>query len=289
MAYAPIIPALVENGWLDDAGATQLSAANLLGFLLGSSGSGALRRFFRLQLLIRTAMLTATVSFAACSWPLSFTWLFLWRTVAGICGGVVVVLAPPAVFEQVPTSKRGLASGIVFSGPGVGIIVSSTLLASMVQWSLTVSWWSLAAIAGVLTFSSWHFWNFELSGQQSDAGRLIESCRRALPSSWKLTTVYCLNGVGLLPFLVFFVDFVVRGLGRDMVEGSLYWTFFGIGALLGPSGAGWLADRLGFRKTLLLALILQAVAVVTPTLTQNASSLSICALIMGIFTPGIVL
>gem|GEM_PF-6917632 len=59
-------------------------------------------------------------------------------TVADICGGIVVVLAPPAVFEQVPLSKRGLASGIVFSGPGAGIIVSSTLLAPMTRWSLIV-------------------------------------------------------------------------------------------------------------------------------------------------------
>ena len=43
---------------------------------------------------------------------------------------------------------------------------------------------------------------------------------------------YALNAAGLVPHMIFLVDFLVRGLGQSIASGARYWVLFGIGAVL---------------------------------------------------------
>ena len=109
--------------------------------------------------------------------------------------------------------------------------------------------------------------------------------RRAV---WALLAVYGLNAAGLVPHMVFLVDFIARFLHQGLAVGAGYWVVFGIGAMAGPLLAGALADRIGFRRALRLAFLLQAVAVALPALTSATPWLLVSSAIAGAFTPGIV-
>jgi len=63
---------------------------------------------------------------------------------------------------------------------------------------------------------------------------------------WALYVEHVLNAAGLVPHMVFLVDFVARGLGRGIPTGARYWILFGVGAVMGPVLAGAAADRIGF-------------------------------------------
>src|SRR5436190_24356776 len=103
------------------------------------------------------------------------------------------------------------------------------------------------------------------------AGRrapICRSCNRrgpatppAGPALRALYLEYALNAVGLVPHMVFLVDFIARDLGQGLHEAARYWIIFGVGALVGPLAGGHLGDRIGFRTALRLAFVAQALCV----------------------------
>ena len=88
--------------------------------------------------------------------------------------------------------------------------------------------------------------------------------------------------------MVFFVDFIARGLGEGVARGAQYWVVFGLGAVAGPSLAGHLADRIGFAQALRLAFALEAAAVGLLAVATGPAALFVSAAVVGGFVPGIV-
>jgi predicted MFS family arabinose efflux permease len=99
---------------------------------------------------------------------------------------------------------------------------------------------------------------------------------------------YALMAVGLVPAMVFLVDYVTRGLGLSTHAGAVIWIMYGVGAMLGPVIYGLLADRLGARTSIRVVLAVQAVAVALLCSTSNFALLAVLAIIIGSFPPGIV-
>ena len=99
---------------------------------------------------------------------------------------------------------------------------------------------------------------------------------------------YALNAVGLVPHMVFLVDFVARGLGRGLHAGAVDWVIFGAGAVIGPLLGGHAGDRIGFRAALRLAYIVQAICVALPLVSVSEVSLALSSFVIGGFVPGIV-
>jgi predicted MFS family arabinose efflux permease len=99
---------------------------------------------------------------------------------------------------------------------------------------------------------------------------------------------YALNAFGLVPHMIFLVDFVARGLGQGLATGAQYWVLFGLGAIVGPILSGHLADRTGFGPALRLAYLIQAVAVALPVFGFGSAWLIVSSVVVGAFTPGIV-
>ncbi len=99
---------------------------------------------------------------------------------------------------------------------------------------------------------------------------------------------YGLNAVGLVPHMVFIVDYVARGLDRGLAAGALCWVAFGLGAVAGAVATGAMADRIGFVAAFRLALVVQAATVAVPLVSNATPALLASAAIAGMFTPGIV-
>lgn len=99
---------------------------------------------------------------------------------------------------------------------------------------------------------------------------------------------YALNAFGLVPHIVFFVDFIARGLDKGIAVGAGYWVIFGIGASVGPMLGGLLADRIGFRKALRASYALQMIVVALPIFDVGPVGLAVSALVAGASAPGVV-
>ncbi len=284
--YTPLIPALIAAGWFRPSTAVYLGAANLAGYLAGALGARAIAARTGPATALRAAMVLTTASLFACAFPLGFGWFFVWRFVSGGTGGMLMALAAPTVMQIVPAERRGLAGGAIFTGVGLGIAASGTLVPALIQWGLAETWFGLGALALGLTLLAWNSWPTAMPntphavGQRSTAG--------SGPVLRALYVEYALNAVGLVPHMVFLVDFIARGLGRGLHSGAVYWIIFGIGALIGPLVGGHVGDRIGFRAALRLAFIVQALCVALPLVAVSAVALAVSSFIVGAFVPGIV-
>ncbi|CAN7755780.1 YbfB/YjiJ family MFS transporter [Cupriavidus necator] len=286
-AYAPLVPPLIEAHWFSSSNVVFLGAANLAGYLVGALIGHPLARRSSSVATLRGMMALVTVAFVACAWPLSVPWFFVWRLASGIAGGAIMVLAAGTILPHVPRERRGLASGAIFLGIGVGIAGSGTAVPLLLGFGLRTTWIGLAALSAGLTAATWFAWPHDsaASGHAVHAG---ERRQRLDGGVALLFMQYGLMAVALVPAMVFLVDFVARGLGAGAHAGARFWVMYGIGAIAGPPLYGWLADRLGARPALRLTLAAQALAVGVFWLSGDMLWLAAATMVIGTFPPGIV-
>jgi predicted MFS family arabinose efflux permease len=285
-AYTPLLPAIIDARWFSASQAAYLGAANLAGYLLGVLFAGSMARRTSARTVLRAMMALTTLAIFACAWPTSFDWFFIWRLVSGIGGGAIMILAAPTVLPHVPAARRGVISGLIFMGIGVGVAAAGTLVPLLLRQGLTQAWLGIGITCLILTAVAWDGWPdpVNVTGPEGAAPRKPWSS----PALRGLYVEYGLNAFGLVPHMIFLVVFVARGLGQGLEAGAFYWVLFGLGAVVGPLSSGHLADRMGFRTALRLAFCVQAAAVLAPSLDHSAPTLIVSSLLMGASTPGIV-
>jgi predicted MFS family arabinose efflux permease len=285
-AYTPLLPAIITAGWFDSLSAAYLGAANLGGYLAGALLAQPAAARVPARSVIRVAMVLATVAFFASAWPLPFWWFCLWRFVAGATGALLIVLAAPTVLPFIAVTRRGTASGIIFTGMGFGTVAAGTLVPLFLRWGLTETWIALGVLSLALTALAWNAWPH--AGSAAPASP--PPAERPYPKT-RLRALYAeygLNAVGAVPHMIFLADFIARGLGQGVDAGAAYWVLFGIGALLGPVLSGTVADRIGYGPTLRFAFVIEAIAVGVLIFDLGVPGLVFSSLVVGALIPGIV-
>ncbi|HTH98682.1 MAG TPA: YbfB/YjiJ family MFS transporter [Stellaceae bacterium] len=286
-AYTPLIPSLIRAHWFSANDVVYLGAANLAGYLLGAIIGRPIAARINNVNTVRLMKVLATLSFFACAFPISVSWFFCWRLASGIAGGTIMVLVAATVLPHVPSHKRGTASGAVFLGLGLGIAASGTIVPLLLSYGLKETWIGLGVISAVLTALGWFSWPPALPPAPK-AGARIEAGSADGMVKILICTEYALMAIGLVPPMVFLVDFVARGLGAGEHVGAMFWILYGIGAIFGPPAYGFFADRLGPRRALRILLLLQACAVVGLAISGNRLLLGVVIVVIGSFPPGIV-
>ncbi|MCK8784032.1 YbfB/YjiJ family MFS transporter [Roseomonas sp. NAR14] len=327
-SYTPLLPALIQAGWFTAPQAAFLGASNLLGYLAGALLAGRAAARLPLRPLLRGAMLLAALSCLASAWrgpghgpggssggwgegtwgPL--LWTGGWRVAAGIAGGVLMVVGANAALARMPPARRGLAAGLIFTGVGLGIALSGTLVPLLLRGGPGGAWLGLGALCLALTALAWNRWP-ETAAPLPSAVAPAPSTRAAVPAAEAggtgrdgtarralrgLVAAYALNAVGLVPHMVFLVDFIARGRGAGLAAGAWHWVLFGLGALAGPLLGGRLADRIGFRAALRLCYAVQCACIALPALPLGpgdemggvaAALLALSCVVTGACTPSV--
>lgn len=289
LAYTPMIPALIEQHWFSAAAIYYFGAANLAGYLVGAVASRRVARFASSAALMRAMMAVVALSFFAGAWPQSWGWYFAWRFVSGVAGGIVMVVAAPAVLAHVPPERRGIVSGAIFAGLGAGVAISGTLVPLLLRLGLVETWCGLGAFSAILTVAAWSGFPREVAAAPGAPPPTAVKMRDWLGIVVAaLLLEYALNAMAQVPHMVFLADYISRGLHRGIDVAGIYWVVFGVGAIVGPPVMGFLADRTGFRLTFRLGLVLEAIVIVLILLSASDAALAASCFLMGALIPGMV-
>jgi len=180
-----------------------------------------------------------------------------------------------------------LASGAIFLGIGLGIAGSGTIVPPLLSLGLQQTWFGLGLLSLLLTVASWFGWPSD--SHHATATALDNTSATPTDSRvYLLFAQYAFMAAGLVPAMVFLVDYVARGLGAGSHIGALIWVMYGVGAIIGPVSYGFLADQLGAKQSIRLVLVVQAIAVGLLSLSSSFAVLALLAVILGSFPPGIV-
>jgi MFS family permease len=127
-SYSPMIPALIEADALTASQAGSVGAANFVGYLAGALAAPLMRRQWGEATTLRLSLLVALAALGASILPWGFIWLMFWRGLVGACVGVMMIYCLAIATRYAPPGKLGAATGITYTGVGIGILLAGTLV-----------------------------------------------------------------------------------------------------------------------------------------------------------------
>lgn len=310
-AYTALLPQVVQAGWFTGEQAAYIGAANLLGYLIGALFAAPLADRWSGQGLLRLCWLAVAVSFAAECVPQPMVVFFFWRCVAGVAGGMLMVLGPSLAMAATPVARRAVLGPMMFSGIGFGALVSASLVPALAGLGLSAAWVALAVVCGLAGWAGHRALrrldeavmqgtgdappqaaDAPRAGQQDQDGRAANVVPAAMPVSVSsaavilLLVAYMADGFGFVPHTVFWADYLARELGLGTAYASTQWAFFGLGAILGPLTLGLCAARWGWWRMGVAAFMLKALAIGLPLVAVSAPLHAVSGLLVGAFSPG---
>jgi predicted MFS family arabinose efflux permease len=216
--------------------------------------------------------------------PWGFLWLVFWRGLVGAAVGVMMIYCLSIATRHAPSGKLGAATGIAYTGVGIGILLSGTLVPLLLQQGLAAAWAGVAVLG--IAGAAIGFWGWRMP--DDEAGIPPEA--RPMPAEagfgWTpavigLVVARVFFTLGLIPHTIYWVDYLVRGLDHGMGYGGAHWALFGLGALCGTYLWGRLADWLGFRLGLALAFTAIAIGTALPVLVTSGWALITSSVVVG--------
>lgn len=290
-AYTPLLPAVIEQGWFGPSQAAYLGAANLLGYLLGALSAHTLSERFAPRRVMALCFVGIGASFLLCAMPGAFAWFFLWRLVSGAAGGILMVVGPSLALASTPAERRPMLGALVFTGIGLGALISATVVPLLLILGLTATWLTLGALSMMAGLAGDRgMAHLDTPPPTPDQVTEENGQHQRIVSLTVLLIIaaYGLDAAGFVPHTVFWVDYLTREANLGLSAASLQWALFGIGAVAGPWLTRHMAQCLGWHKGLILAFLVKAMAVALPLFSISPVSRSISSLIVGAMIPGIV-
>ncbi|MBT5664784.1 MAG: YbfB/YjiJ family MFS transporter [Rhodospirillaceae bacterium] len=277
-SYTPLLPAIIQDGALSAAEAGYVGAFNLGGYLVGALVTPVLRRRYADAPLLRGCLLVSLACLICSIFPLGFVWLAWWRFLVGVAVAVMMINSLSLVAVAAPPGVLGKATGVVFTGVGIGILFSGAVVPWLLGFSLTAAWAGLAAIGMVSALVAWWGW-----GPASREGAPAAAYRRPVVNGGvvRLVAAHGMYSIGLVPHSIYWVDYIARGLDQGVAAGGAQWVLVGVGAVGGTYLAGWLADRIGFGVALVLVFAVLAFGVALPVIVATPAALVASSLIFG--------
>jgi len=268
-AYTPLLPVMQLQTGLGDAAAGALAAVNYAGYMSGALAVAWLddvrwrHRFYSLGLWM--ALLSTAAMGLSAWWP---AWA-LWRYVGGLCGASGMLLGSGLVLGWLMQHGRRPELGVHFMGIGLGIMVTAggaaVLTALWHDWSS--HWLAFAAIGVVFGVPAWR-WRPGVpphTAAQANAASEAGLSRRWL---WTLVLSYFAAGWGFVISATFTVAIVER---EPALAGQGPWAWALVGLAATPAVFLWdrVARALGDIRALMLAFVLQILAVMLPAASSS--------------------
>lgn len=287
-SYTALLPELIHAGWFSESQAAYLGASNLLGYALGALLAAPLASRLGANKVVTACALIVVISFLLCAWPIWFELYLVARFLSGTCGAALMVLMPSMVLMALSPEERGKGAAVVFTGVGLGILLSATLVPLLSAVDLTLAWLGLA-VSGVASLVIMKIGRPHLGQAQATSNQTTKANGSGLSIvAFSVMFAYAMDATGFVPHTLFWVDYLQRHVGVSITASAIQWGLFGIGALFGPFLVAWFRRSIGWHALLVAGLVVKGVAVFIPAFTNHIALLTVSSMLVGALVPGMV-
>ncbi len=281
-AFTPLLPLMLKSGALDIRHGGWLASANYAGYLTGALSCAAIRfdhaRMVRLA-LASTIVLTLAMGLVDTFW----LWAAI-RFVAGVVSAWAFVFASQWGLRRLAELGAHGLGGVIYAGPGVGIIATGLLGAAAAALSVPppCMWIGFAVCSGVAGAITWKTFAPEPSATHGYV-RVPDS---AAPASTRADSTWLVGLYGLAGFGYIITATFLPVIARQALPGSswpdLFWPAFGLaliaGALLAARLPMWWDNRL----LLAACYVVQALGILLGIVFPTALGLGLGSLLLGL-------
>lgn len=290
--YTPLLPYLVADGQIDAQQGASIATWNYLGYLMGALLAIRWHRIDHIRLLLPLSLAVHVITALMQTQVDQAGVISTVRWVNGVANGVVFVQAPALILEWLVWRNRASASGLVYLGVGIGLLVSSALVTMTADWltgaerwwpaallSIPLAWWGTARLLRL---------EVPLRTHQDD-GEAISHTPLLDRASIPLFLSYAGAGLGyILPmtFLPLLAKLQLPG-GHWLLDGA--WLIVALATL--PAAYIWnhLGAKIGDLPAIRANFAIQLLGVLAAVVWPGPVGIVLCAVLVGTTFLGTVL
>lgn len=300
MSYSVILPSMKEGLALNYTQLGSIATGNFIGYLSLAIIGGFLAARFGVRRVVFVSLIIIGISLFLTGFSQSFLFAFFMRLISGLGNGgsYVPIMALPAAWFVM--RKRGLATGIVSGGIGMGLFISGIILPPIISafdkegWRY--AWFVLGIAVFVLAFVCLVFLRNTpqekglsmYGGQEEQKGgpkvTLFSAFRDVViePEIWKLGCVYFMYGFSYIIYLTFFMAYLTKEIGIPSIAAGRIFAFLGIISIFCGVIYGWISDVLGRKYGSMIAYINLAISYIIFFVWKDAAGFYVSAFVFGI-------
>ncbi|MGF6727808.1 putative MFS family arabinose efflux permease [Paraburkholderia sp. GAS41] len=318
-AFTPLLPLMLHGGGLDIRHGGWLASFNYAGYFVGAVTCAALRvepaRMVRTGLLL-TVLLTLAMGLTHQFW--------IWATVRFVAGAVsawTFVFASQWGLRRLAELDAHGWSGVVYAGPGAGIVATGLFVSAAGGWGARVGWLSFGLAAAVLSALVWGVFVEKsvagtTSGTPGDVGagaatasnggvaapsKGVEAAPATKPATatatgsaapsrrpalhradaFWLVLLYGVPGFGYI-ITATFLPVIARHALPGSAWPDLFWPMFGVALMVGALGAARLPHHWDNRTLLAGCYVLQAVGVAMGIVWPTEGGFGLGSVLIGL-------
>lgn len=300
MSYSVILPSMREGLSLSYTQVGLIGTGNFIGYLFMAIVGGFLAARFGIRRVVFVSLLVIGISLLLTGLTNSFLFAFLMRLITGAGNGssYVPIMALPAAWFVM--RKRGLGTGIVSGGIGVGLFFAGIILPPVIAkygadgWRY--AWYFMGICVFVLSFVCYGFlrnspaeMGLSMYGGVEEAKggprvTLFSAWRDVVrePEIWKLGCVYFMYGFSYIIYLTFFIAYLCKDCGLSPAHAGGIFAILGLFSMFCGVIWGSISDVLGRRYGSLLAYLTLALSYVLFAYWRQDAGFYVSAVIFGI-------
>jgi predicted MFS family arabinose efflux permease len=253
--YSVLLPAVRDDLGLSNSLAGFLGTVNVAAYLLGTLLVIRATARVRLVTLLRVGLVLAVIGLAGASIAPGGPALAAALVVLGLGGAAIWIPSPALAAAAVPEERRGVAVGLIGAGIGLGI-VSAGQLATVLRDRLGDRAWQdvyrieavVALVAGVAIIALLRPADDPAPSRSGSGFAVLRTME-----GWRaLTASYAAFGMSYLLALTFLTARLEDDAGFSEAAASSAFAAAGLAGIVGGITLGWLTDRLGPRRVLII-------------------------------------
>lgn len=295
-AFGMMLPSMSFSLNLNYGQSGLLGFANMLGYLISVLFVPFVLPRLGTRLTVTASLILMALSMFAMIFTKNFLILCAFYVLTGVGSGGVVLPSMSVMSQWFAPSHRGLAAGVVMSGPGFGIILTGFVVPKLGPWGGLQSWqtgWlifgaitaGIAIVAYALVRNHPDNLGVKAFGRAPTAAAMkapILAGRVRLKLLAQMGLIFGIYGATYMLYVTFIVTSMVDTYGMSQQHAGLLWSWFGLLSIFSGILFGWISDRIGRRWGMASAFAVLATAYLLVGFTDAMAGLYVSVILFGI-------